>query len=150
MPGFRISCPIRPQILPKHRITLDRLECDPHLRLPLPIALQKPTPPLPGRHFQPWEIRAAALAVRIKINHEGAEPVPAPCQRSSPVVVVTVVAGGIVALRPHALDVQVRAPALEGTGAIFQAADCIVTIQEGSVGEAFGWVYSFRLAIVDD
>jgi hypothetical protein len=38
--------------------------------------------------------------------------------------VVLVVAGGVVALGPHALDVEVRAPALEGAGAGLDAADC--------------------------
>jgi hypothetical protein len=63
---------------------------------------------------------------------------------------VPVVAGGIVALSPHSLDVQVRTPALEGAGAVFQTADCIVAVEEGTVGEAFCWVYSFCLAVVDD
>jgi glutaminase len=42
--------------------------------------------------------------------------------------VMPVVAGGIVALRPHALDVEVRSPALEGAGAVLEAADCVVAV----------------------
>jgi glutaminase len=64
--------------------------------------------------------------------------------------VVAVVAGGIVALCPHPLDVQIRTPALEGTGAVFQTADCVVAVEESAVGEAFVGVYPFSLAIVDD
>jgi hypothetical protein len=37
--------------------------------------------------------------------------------------VVFVVAGGIVPLGPHALDIQVRFPALEGFCAVFKTAD---------------------------
>jgi hypothetical protein len=39
-----------------------------------------------------------------------------------------VMAGGIVALRPHALDVEMGTPALKGAGTIFEAADCIVAV----------------------
>lgn len=63
---------------------------------------------------------------------------------------VPVVAGGIVALSPHTLDVKVRAPALESAGAILQTPNCVVTGEQGTVGKAFRRVHAFRLAIVDD
>lgn len=156
MPSLRIPCPIRPKILPEYCVTLDRLECDTHIPLlPLPypiplLTLQEPAPPLPVRHPQPWKIRPPTLTVRIEIHHKRAKTIPTPRQRPGPVIVVAVVAGGIVALRPHALDVQVRTPALEGAGAVFQTADCVVAVEKGTVGEAFGWVYPFSLAVVDD
>lgn len=59
-------------------------------------------------------------------------------------------ARGVVALSPHALDVEVWAPALECSGAVFQAADCVVSIEEGAVGEAFRGVDTFADAVVDD
>lgn len=63
---------------------------------------------------------------------------------------VSVVARGVVSLCPHALDVEVWSPALEGTRALFQAADSVVSVQEGAVGEAFAWVDALGDAIVDD
>lgn len=163
MPGLRVPRPIRTQILPKDRITLDRLEGDPFSRRtrlsltpdpnPEPcliLALQKPTPLLPRRHPQTRKIGAPARTVRPQINHEGAETVSASSERPCPVVVVPVVTGGVVALGPHALDVQVRAPALERAGSLFQAADGVVAVEEGSVGEAFGWVDALGDAVVDD
>lgn len=107
VPSLRVPCSIRPKVLPKHRITLDRLECDPHvipLLIPL-LTLQKLTPLLPSRHPQPREIRPPTFTVRVDIHHKRAEAVPPARQRPGPVIVVTVVPGGIVALRPHALDV---------------------------------------------
>jgi glutaminase len=40
-----------------------------------------------------------------------------------------VMAGSIVALRPHALDIEVWAPALESAGALLEAADCVVAVE---------------------
>jgi hypothetical protein len=118
--------------------------------LGLILALQKPTPLLPRRHTQTREIGAPARAVRPQIDHEGTQAVPASSERPRPVVVVPVVAGGVVALCPHALDVQVWAPALERAGSVFEAADGVVAVEEGSVGEAFGWVDALGDAVVDD
>jgi glutaminase len=39
-----------------------------------------------------------------------------------------IVTGGIIALCPHALDVEVWMPALEGAGAVLEAADCVVAV----------------------
>lgn len=159
MPGLRIPRPIRTQILPKDRIALDWLERDPFPRtadltpnpgLGLILALQEPTPLLPRRHTQAREVGAAARAVRSQIDHERTEAVAAPSERPRPVVVVPVVTGGVVALCPHALDVQVRAPSLESAGPVFEAADGVVAVEEGSVGEAFGWIDALGDAVVDD
>ena len=156
VPSLWIPCSIRPKVLPKHRIALDRLECDPHvIPLPIPVlvpllTLQKLTPLLPNRHPQSREIRPPTFAVRINIHHKRAEAVPTARQRPGPVIVVAIVPRGIVALRPHALDVQIRMPALEAAGAVFQAADCVVAVEEGTVGEAFGRVYLFCFAVVDN
>lgn len=150
MPRLWIPRPISPQILPKDRIPLNRPERN-SLFVPLTITLtlQKPTPRLPYRPPQSRKIRPTPLTLRPQIHHERAEPVPPARKRSRPVIVMPVVAGGIVSLRPHALDVQVRAPALEGARAVFEAADCVVAGEEGAVGEAFGWVDAFRSAVVD-
>jgi hypothetical protein len=64
--------------------------------------------------------------------------------------VVPVVAGSIIALRPHALDIEIWAPALECAGALFETADCVVAVEEGSVGEALCWIDSFGFTVVDD
>jgi hypothetical protein len=63
--------------------------------------------------------------------------------------VVPVVSGGVVALRPHALDVQVWAPPLEGAGAVLDAPDGGVAIEQGAVGEAGGGVDALGDAVVD-
>jgi len=44
----------------------------------------------------------------------------------------------------------VRPPALKGTRALFQAADGVVAIEEGAIGEAFAWIDALGDAIVDD
>jgi hypothetical protein len=46
--------------------------------------------------------------------------------------------------------VEVWAPALEGARAVFEAADDVVAVEEGAVGEAFAWVDALGDAIVDD
>lgn len=149
MPRLRIPRPIGPQILPENRIPLDRSERDAfpgrprssfssvysvlvpvtgpvprfQLRFFLPT-LQKPTPPGIDRHTQAREIRSPTGTVTIEVDHERAGAVAAARDGAGPVIVVLVVAGGVVALGPHALDVQVWAPALEGAGAGLDAADC--------------------------
>lgn len=132
MPRLRIPSPIRPQILPKDRIPFNRLERNPFLQPSTTtltiLTLQKPTPSPPNRPLQPWKIRAPTLTVRPQIHHERAQPVTPARKRARPVIVMPVVAGGIVALRPHALDVEVRSPALEGAGAVLEAADCVVAV----------------------
>lgn len=55
----------------------------------------------------------------------------------------------VIPLRPHALDIQVRAPALECARAVFDAADCFIAGEEGAIGEADGWVDALRAAVVD-
>ena len=55
----------------------------------------------------------------------------------------------VIPLRPHALDIQVRAPALERARAVFDAADCFIAGEEGAIGEADGWVDALRAAVVD-
>lgn len=62
---------------------------------------------------------------------------------------VFVVAGDVVALGPHALDVEVWFPALEGGGAGFEAADGVVAGEEGAVGESGRGVDFGGLAVVD-
>lgn len=130
VPCLQIPRPVGPKILPEHRIALDRLERDPFYLLLLPVlsfvALQEPTPFLPSRHLQPREVRAPALAIRVEIDHKRAQPIPASGQRARPVIMVPVVAGCIVALGPHALDENIRAPALEGARAVLQASHCVV------------------------
>lgn len=151
MPRLRIPRPISPQILPKDRIPLNRLERNPfHVTLTRTLTLQKPTPRLPHGPPQPRKIGPTPLTLRPQIHHKRAEPVSAARKRSRPVIVMPVVAGGVVALRPHALDVQMRAPALEGASTIFEAADCVVAGKEGAVGEAYCWVDAFGGAVVDD
>lgn len=55
----------------------------------------------------------------------------------------------VVPLCPHALDIQVRPPALERARAVFDAADCFVAGEEGAIGEADRWVDALRIAVVD-
>lgn len=136
MPRLGIPRPISPQILPKDRIPLNRLERNSFLLLPtsvftltlILITLQKPTPSLPHRPSQTRKIRTPTFTVRSQIHHKRAYPVTSARKRPRPVIVMPVMAGGIVALRPHALDVEMWTPALEGAGAVFQAADCIVAV----------------------
>lgn len=59
-------------------------------------------------------------------------------------------ARGVVALCPHALDVQVWAPALKRSRSVFQAADGVISVEESAVGEAFGRIDAFGDAVVDD
>lgn len=90
MPSFRIPTPIRPQILPEHRIPLDGLKRNP-LMLRIIFALNKLTPLLIRRHFQPRKIGPATGAVCFQVDHESRDSVSTPrCPR--PVVVVDVVA----------------------------------------------------------
>lgn len=63
---------------------------------------------------------------------------------------VPVVSRDVVPLGPHALDVQGRPPALEGAGALLDAADDVVAVEEGAVGEAGGRVDALGDAVVDD
>lgn len=42
------------------------------------------------------------------------------------------------------------APTLECASSVFEAADCVVSVEEGSVGEAFGWVDALGDAVVND
>ena len=60
-----------------------------------------------------------------------------------------VVACRVVALRPHALDVEVWSPALECARALLDAAHCVVAGEEGAVGEADAGVDFFSRAVVD-
>lgn len=131
MPSLGISRAIRAQILPEDSVALDRLErdspsapttvvaagpcglCCIFLCGRLLLALEQLAPLLARRSLHAWEVRAASGAVGSEVDHEGADAISAVGSRSCPVVVVTVVAGCIVPLRPHALNVEVRPPALE-------------------------------------
>lgn len=62
---------------------------------------------------------------------------------------VPVVAGGVVALGPHALDVEVWTPALEGLCAGFDAPHGVVAGQEGAIGESLAWFDFCGYAVVD-
>jgi len=55
----------------------------------------------------------------------------------------------IVPLRPHALDIQVRAPALKSARAVFDAAHRFVAGEQRAVGEPDGRVDAFGVAVVD-
>lgn len=139
VPSLGVSLTIRPQVLPEDSIPLDRFEGDPLLGsvcLFTLLALQKPTPLRARRHLQAREVCPAACAVCIQIHHECAETVTAASPRSAPIIVVPVVTRGIVALCPHPLDVEVWAPALECTNTLFNAAYCVVAVEQGAVGEA--------------
>lgn len=171
MPCLGISRPIGPQILPENCISLDRLERDAfprpsgprrffsrrcvlgpisHLqRLFISMTLQKPTPPPIDRHAQAREIRAPTGTVIIQINHERAGAVAAARDGARPVVVVPVVAGGVVALGPHTLDVQVWMPPLEGARAVLDTPDGVVTVEQGTLGEPRGGVDALGDAVVD-
>lgn len=148
MPRLGIPTAICPQIHPEDGIPLNRPKRDARLAV-VRLALQKPTPLAPRRHAQPREIRAAARTLVAQIHHERADAVAALRRRPRPVIVVAVVAGRVVALRPHALDVQVWAPALERSRAVFDAADDRVAGEERPVREPFARVDLLRLAVVD-
>lgn len=64
MPCLRITRSIRPQVLPKDGISLDRLEGDPrHILILSHLAVQELTPLVSARHLQTWKIRAPAFAL---------------------------------------------------------------------------------------
>jgi len=155
MPRLRVPRAIRPQVLPEDGVALDGLERDAFVPLPpFLLTLDKPTPLLllvRRRHPQPREVRAPAGAVRAEVDHEGADAVAAAAvlQRARPVVVVAVVARDVVALRPHALDVQGGPPALEGARALLDAAHDAVAVEQGAVGQAGRRVDAFGDAVVD-
>lgn len=177
MPRLRISRSIRSQVLPEDGIAFDGLECNSLrgsgsgsgsmawlaiLRLPswrgsssssIRRALHKPTPFAEGRgtprHPQPRKVCASTLAVIPQVDHKCAEAVPATGSGSGPVIVVDVVAGGVVALRPHAFNVEVRFPALECGGAGLEASDGVVAGEKSAVGEAAGGIVSCVLAVID-
>lgn len=146
MPRLQIPTPIRPQILPKDGIPLHRPKRNP---LRLILTLHKPTPLLIPRPPEPRKIRATTRTLVPEIHHERTGTVAAARTRTRPVIVVPVVAGGVVALGPHALDVQVRSPALEGLCAVLEAADGVGAGEEGAVGESGVGVYFFGCAVVD-
>lgn len=62
---------------------------------------------------------------------------------------MSVVARRVVALRPHALDVEVWSPALERARAFLDASYRVVAGEEGAVGEADAGVDFFGRAVVD-
>lgn len=62
---------------------------------------------------------------------------------------VPVVAGGVVALGPHTLDVQVWTPPLEGARAVLDTPDGVVTVEQGTLGEPRGGVDALGDAVVD-
>lgn len=140
MPSLRIAPPVWTQILPKDGIPLDRLECNtlrgPSLSVssvvcefPLRFTLEEPTPLLARGSLHPGEIRAAAGAIRPKIDHEGANSISTVRGRPCPVVVVSVVARGIVPLRPHAFNVEMGSPALERASTLLDATHGMVAVQ---------------------
>lgn len=140
VPSLRDPSSIRPQILPEDRIPFDRLERDsfslPLLTIPVPlttvltaiiiIAFQKPAPRPRARPPQSRKIRPPSHTIRRQIHHKRTNPIPASRRRPRPVEMMPVMPRRVVPLRPHALDVQVRAPALEGARAVFDAADDVV------------------------
>lgn len=137
MPRLRPPTPIRPHVLPKHRIALNRPKRNPALPLRrLILTIQKLTPLGILRLAQPREIRPPTFTPSGEIHHKRAYSVSAaPARRARPVVVVHVVACHVVSLRPHALDVEVRLPALERARAVLDAPDYIVAREESAVGE---------------
>lgn len=169
MPRLRVSRAVGPQVLPEDRIPLDRLERDtfppglrrarsirtPVVRLspfisPVILTLNQPTPPRIPRPPQPREVRAPSDTLVPEIHHERAGAVAPARHAPRPVVVVRVVARGVVPLRPHALDVQVRAPALEGARAGLEAPDRGRAGEQGAVGEAARGVHDRGGAVVED
>jgi hypothetical protein len=65
-------------------------------------------------------MRAATRAIGFEVDHETAYAA-AVFGASGPVVVVCVVAASIVSLRPELFDEDKRFPALDATGAVFDA-----------------------------
>ena len=135
MPRLRNSPSIRPEVLPEYRIPFDRSKRYSFIFL----TLQKFTPlrSRPGRSIlrpvQPRKIRPSPNTIRRQIHHKRTHSVPAPTRRPGPVKVMPVVACRVVALRPHALDVEVRAPALESARAFLDAPHRVVAGEECAV-----------------
>lgn len=146
MPCLQIPTSIRPQILPKNRIPLQRPKCNPFR---LTLTLRKPTPLLILRPLKPRKVRPTTGTLVPEIHHERTGAVAATRTRAHPVIVVPVVAGGVVPLGPHALDVQVWLPALEGLCTVLETADCVGAREESAVGESRIGVKSFCCAVVD-
>lgn len=151
VPRRRMPSAVRAQILPEDGIPLDGLKGDAFVVVVavVAIALDKPTPLLGFGPGQSREIRTPSRAVRLEIHHERAHAVRA-ARRARPVVVMLVVARDVVSLSPHALDVQVGPPALEGSRTLLQAPHHIVTLEQRTVGEPCGRVDALGDAIVDD
>lgn len=148
MPRLRIPRAIRSQILPEDRIPLDWLKRYPFF-LRLRIALDEPTPLFIQRLAEAREVGAAASAVSFEIDHEGADPIcTLPVTR--PIVVVPVVTRHVVALRPHALDVQEGPPALESARTLLKTSHHVVAVQQRTVGQSDRWVHALGHAVVDD
>lgn len=167
VPCLRITRPIRPQVLPEDGVAFDRLERDPLSRkfsvcvsatrlllltlILLIVTLQESTPFRPiHRHLHPGKVRPAARAVRPQIHHERTDAVAAVRRRTRPVVMVSIVARGVVPLCPHALDVQVRSPALERPRALLDAAHHLIAVQQGPVRQASRRIDFFGDAVEDD
>ena len=135
MPTLSIPGPIAAHVLPEHSVAHNGLENDAvsELRLAatrsrllaasqriLGRAVDKVTPLGPPRALQTREMRAAARAVSVEVDHEAADAAGG-ARRGAPVVVVRVVAADAVALGPQLLDEDVGPPALEAACALFNA-----------------------------
>jgi len=159
VPSLRDPSSIRPEILPEYRVAFDWFERDPFclssatlaptVAVAVIVALQKPTPRPRPRPVQLREIRPPTNTIRRQIHHKCTNSVPPPGRRTSPVEMMPIMPRRVVPLRPHALDIQVRTPALKSTRAVFDAAHRLVTGEQRAVGKADRRVDALGAAVVD-
>lgn len=147
MKTFLPPSPFGIEILPKHGTSSPGQERDTIVLLGL-FAVDKFTPPRILGPGQQREIRAAAGAVCLQVDHESAGA--AGCVGGKcPVVVVRVVARDGVALGPEALDEGVCGPALEVQSPLLDALDRVVAVDHCLVALADAGVCRLDVAVVD-
>ena len=143
------SPPLLIKIQPKDSSALPRPKRNP-LPLSIFITLNKrtPLPALPLQHRKLRPTPLAPLRLTSQVNHK-TRSAPTISPRRTPIVVLSIVPGDVVALGPQALDVSVGRPALEGQGAGFDALHERRAREEGFVGFAHVGVCAFGGAGVD-
>jgi len=148
MKSFLIPSPIRPYILPKHSIPLNRLEYNTQILFALRIlifilfTLQKlaPSPLAHIRHPDPRKLRSSTLTLSINVHHKRTHSIRFPTC-TTPVIVMRVMTSRSISLRPQSFNMKIWAPTLESTSTGFDASNDFVSIDECDLREAYIFLY---------